>query len=65
MRLNFAELWIIAPPPARPPFDPRNLVISWSFFPVSLLAIAVKDRRVVVGCLLWLIALYPLSAVWH
>ena len=47
-----------------PAFDLRNAVVTWSFFPVSALAIAAKDRRVVVGCLIWLIALYPLSAVW-
>ncbi len=43
----------------------RTLIQTWSFFPVSLLAIAVKDRRIVIGCLIWLIALYPLSVVWH
>lgn len=42
----------------------RTIVLTWSFFPVAALAIAAKDRRVVVGCLLWLILLYPLSAVW-
>ncbi len=48
-----------------PAFDLRNAVVTWSFFPVSALAIAAKDRRVVAACLVWLIALYPLSAVWH
>lgn len=43
----------------------RAIVISWSFFPVALLAIVAKDRRVVITCLVWLIATYPLSAVWH
>ena len=47
-----------------PPLTLRSLVIAWSFFPVSALAIAAKDRRAIIGCLLWLIALYPLSAVW-
>lgn len=47
------------------PTSLRIFIIAWSFFPVALLAIAVKDRRVVVGCLTWLIALYPLSAVWR
>jgi len=47
-----------------PPLTLRSLVIAWSFFPVSALAIAAKDRRVTLGCLIWLIALYPLSAVW-
>lgn len=43
----------------------RAIVLTWSFFPLALAAIVVKDRRIVVGCLIWLIALYPLSAVWH
>lgn len=43
----------------------RSIVISWSFFPVTLLAIATSQRSVVLGCLVWLILLYPLSAVWH
>lgn len=43
----------------------RTAITTWSFFPVCLLAIATKDRRVVLGCLVWLIALYPLSALWH
>jgi hypothetical protein len=42
----------------------RTIIVTWSFFPVSLLAIFVRDRRVVLACLVWLIALYPLSAVW-
>ncbi|WP_404337246.1 hypothetical protein AB2M62_01680 [Sphingomonas sp. MMS12-HWE2-04] len=43
----------------------RVIVLTWSFFPVLALAIAVSSRRVAIACLLWLIALYPLSAVWH
>lgn len=43
----------------------RAAIILWSLFPVGLLAIVARDRRVVIGCLLWLIALYPLSAVWR
>ena len=43
----------------------RTIIVTWSFFPVSLLAIWTKDRRVVMGCLVWLILLYPLSAIWH
>ncbi len=43
----------------------RTIIIAWSFFPVALLAIIVRDRRIVVACLVWLILLYPLSAVWH
>lgn len=45
--------------------SPRLLVCTWSFFPVSLLAILARDRRIAIGCLAWLILLYPLSAVWH
>lgn len=46
-------------------FTPRLLLLTWSFFPVSLLALSVKDRRIVIGCLVWLIAVYPLTAIWH
>ena len=42
----------------------RAIVITWSFFPVALLAIAARNRRIVVACLVWLILLYPLSAIW-
>jgi hypothetical protein len=43
----------------------RTIITAWSFFPVSLLAIISNDRRVVIACLIWLIALYPLAAVWQ
>lgn len=43
----------------------RVLVLTWSFFPVSLLAILARDRRIVMACLVWLILLYPLSAIWN
>lgn len=43
----------------------RVIILTWSFFPVAALAIGASDRRVVIGCLAWLILLYPLSAVWH
>ncbi len=43
----------------------RTIVVSWSFFPVSLLAILARDRRVVVACLWWLLLLYPVSVIWH
>lgn len=62
---NIALLATVAELAAFPPFDPRNIVITWSFFPVAALAIAAKDRRITCACLVWLIALYPLSAVWH
>ena len=42
----------------------RAVIVLWSLFPVGLLRIVARDRRVVIGYLLRLIALYPLSAVW-
>lgn len=42
----------------------REFVIVWSLFPVCLGAIFASDRRVVLGCIVWLITLYPLSLVW-
>jgi len=63
---NIALVATLAIVTSAPPIDSlRHLVLSWSFFPVATLAIAAKDRRVVIACLAWLIALYPLSAVWH
>jgi hypothetical protein len=62
---NIALLATVAALARFPAFDLRNIVITWSFFPVALLAIWAKDRRIACACLLWLIALYPLSAVWH
>jgi len=47
-----------------PSFSARNLVVSWSFFPVAILGIVAPDRRIVVACLAWLILLYPLSVLW-
>ena len=61
---NVALIVTVAALANLPAFDLRNAVVTWSFFPVAALAIAAKDRRVVVGCLIWLITLYPLSAVW-
>ena len=48
-----------------PSFDLRRIIITWSFFPIAALAIWAKDRRIVCAGLIWLIALYPLSALWH
>lgn len=45
-------------------FSLRQIVISWSLFPTLLVAILARDRRVVLACIGWLIALYPLSLVW-
>lgn len=42
----------------------RAFVVTWAFFPLAALAIAAKDRRVVIACLVALIALYPLSVLW-
>ncbi|MES2095329.1 MAG: hypothetical protein V4459_01080 [Pseudomonadota bacterium] len=47
-----------------PMMNVRALVCGWSFFPVAAVAIAARDRGVVLACLGWLIVLYPLSAVW-
>lgn len=47
-----------------PRFDLRTIVTTWSFFPVMLIAISIGKRRIVMACLIWLIALYPLSALW-
>lgn len=62
---NVALLAAVAALAKFPPHDLRNIVITWSFFPVAGLAIWAKDRRLICACLIWLIALYPLSAVWH
>jgi hypothetical protein len=43
----------------------RAAIILWSLFPIGLIAILTRDQRVVIGCLIWLIMLYPLSAVWQ
>ncbi|NIJ36504.1 hypothetical protein FHR22_001153 [Sphingopyxis panaciterrae] len=62
---NVALLICVGMLDALPPFDLRRIVLTWSFFPVAALAIWAKDRRVICACLIWLIALYPLSAVWR
>jgi hypothetical protein len=45
-------------------FTLRFVVVGWSAFPALLLAICTRDRRVVMGCLVYLISLYPLAVVW-
>lgn len=45
-------------------FTLRFVVVGWSAFPILLLAICTRDRRVVMGCLVYLISLYPLAVVW-
>lgn len=42
----------------------RQLVVTISLFPVGALAIWTKDRAVVLGCISWLLFLYPLSLIW-
>lgn len=42
----------------------RAVIQLWSLFPVLLIAMASRDRRVAMACMGWLILLYPLSAVW-
>ena len=45
-------------------FSLRTIITTWAFFPLSALAIAARDRRIVLACLAVLIALYPLAAIW-
>lgn len=45
-------------------FSLRQIVISWSFIPVTLVAIFARERGIVLGCIVWLIGLYPLSLLW-
>jgi hypothetical protein len=42
----------------------RTIVVTWSFFPLTAIAMIASDRRIVLGAILLLIALYPLSAIW-
>ena len=61
---NVALMAVTVAIAGRVPLDVRTFVVTWSFFPVALIAIAVSKRPVVIACLIWLIALYPLSALW-
>lgn len=45
-------------------FSFRQIIISWSLWPVGLVAILARDRRLVLSCIVWLICLYPLSLIW-
>lgn len=45
-------------------FSFRQIVISWSLWPVGIVAIFARDRRIVLACIVWLIGLYPVSLVW-
>ncbi len=62
---NLALIASVAALDGLPTLDLRRIVLTWSFFPVAALAMWAKDRRIVCACLIWLITLYPLSAVWH
>ena len=62
---NVALLATVALFAGLPLLSLRNIVTTWSFFPVALLAIVVRDRRIVLAAIVWLIALYPISAVWQ
>ena len=42
----------------------RAFIVSWSFFPFALWGAATRNRKVAIGCLIWLIATYPLSVFW-
>lgn len=44
---------------------PRTLVVTWSFFPLTALAALARDRRIVLGAIVVLLALYPLSVLWQ
>ena len=61
---NVALLATVAALGAVPGTDLRNAIVTWSFFPFSLVAILARNRRIKLACLLWLIALYPLSVIW-
>lgn len=56
--------WVISITGSANFLDPRQIIITWSLFPVAICAMWTRDRRVVLGCMCWLIALYPLSLVW-
>ncbi len=62
---NIALLvWTVSIVGAENLFSLRQFIITWSLYPVIGLAILARDRRVVLGCIVWLIGLYPLSLVW-
>ena len=46
-------------------FSPRTLVVSWSLFPLALVAMLATRRPLIIGALAWLILLYPLSILWR
>lgn len=56
--------WVVSIVGIEPFANLRTLIVTWSLFPVTILAIVTRQRRVVIACILWLLALYPLSLVW-
>lgn len=56
--------WVVSIVGAENLFGLRQIIITWSLWPVGLVAIFARRRAVVLGCIGWLIALYPLSLVW-
>jgi hypothetical protein len=56
--------WVASIVGAENLFSLRQIIISWSLWPAGLVAIFARQRAVVLGCIGWLIALYPLSLVW-
>jgi hypothetical protein len=56
--------WVVSIVGAERMFTARNVVITWSLLPAILVAIFARERGIVLGCICWLIALYPLSLVW-
>lgn len=62
---NIALILSVAVLAEIPPLTLKQLVLTWSLFPVAVIAIVATDRRIVVACLIWLILLYPLSALWR
>ena len=43
----------------------RTLVVTWSLFPLTLVAMLARNRAVIMAALAWLILLYPLSILWR
>lgn len=47
------------------PFTLRRNVIIWSVFPIGLIAMFAKRRSLVLGALVYMLAMYPLSLIWR
>ncbi len=44
--------------------SPRVMVVTWSLFPLTLVAMFATRRPVIASALIWLVLLYPLSILW-